>query len=195
MNTPEQGKSDKEFTAEIEQYVVLKLTLAEYKDSERKLPEGCVLADAAQRSSASGAERRLLKRYFRNWKAPYRGRLKGWRPDSPLLVLRDGRLIAGVYLVTANEFDADPRWGQVHYAFMDPSCKGQGIYSALFRAVVQRAREWGLTGLYLNSDRHMLPEVYLRWGAQPWKTLPKSRVEPPRRSVLGSLMRFLGSSS
>lgn len=193
MDTPEQGRPDKEFTEETDEYVVLKLTLAQYKDGDRKFPAGCGLADAAQRSKGSGAERRLLKRYFRNWKAPYRGRLKGWRPDSPLLVLRDGRLIAGVYLVAENEFDADPKWGQLHYAFMDPSCKGQGIYSALFREAVQRARAWGMTGLYLSSNRHLLPEVYMRWGAEPWRTVPKGP-RRKRRGVLGSLLRFLGSS-
>ena len=43
------------------------------------------------------------------------------------------------------------------------------------KAIVEKAKEWGLGGLVLNSDRHLLPEVYLRWGAEPWKRLPKPR--------------------
>jgi GNAT superfamily N-acetyltransferase len=178
--------NEKQFTAEIDQYVVLKLQLAQFQDGGRELPAGFELAEPDKGERVAAQERRLLKRYFRNWKAPYRGRLEGWRPDSRLLVLREGRLVGGVYLCAANEFDDDRTWGQLHYAFMDPACKGQGIYSALFRAAVLRARAWGLAGLYLNSDRHLLPQVYERWGAVHWRTVPKPS-RPPRSSVLSRL--------
>ena len=188
---------EREFTAQIEEYVVLKLVLTEFRGQERPFPAGYELADPAVRERVRGQERRLLKRYFRNWKAPHRGRLRGWRSASPLLVLRAGRLVAGVYLCAANEFDADPRWGQLHYAFMDPACKGQGLYSVLFRAAVERATSWGLTGLYLNSDRHQLPQVYERWGAVHWRTIPKRKEEPQRwvlRRLSERLLGFLGGA-
>lgn len=191
MSTPGDSAT-REFTAEIEEYVVLKLSLDDYRGGNRALPPGHHVIDPPPPRGTSRAERRLLKRYFRNWKAPFRGRLKGWRPDSPLLVQRAGTLIAGVYLVAANEFDEDPRWGQLHYAFMDPACKGQGIYSALFGAAVRRARAWGLEGLYLNSDRHLLPEVYLRWGAVPWRTIPKAGSAPRCRSWLAFFRARIG---
>ena len=184
--------AEREFTAEIDEYVVLKLLLSEFRDSGRPFPEGFEAADPALKLRLAGQERRLLKRYFRNWKSPYRGRLAGWREDSPLFVVRQGRLVAGVYLCSANEFDDDPAWGQLHYAFMDPSCQGQGIYSANFRRAVERAASWGLKGLYLNSDRHQLPQVYERWGAVHWKTIKKSE-KPHRKRGLASLReRFLG---
>ncbi len=182
---------EREFTAELDEYVVLKLRLTEYRGSERALPPDCELADPALRPRWAGQERRLLKRYFRNWKSPHRGRLAGWRADSPLLVLRAGRLVAGVYLCGANEFDSDPGWGQLHYAFMDPACRGLGIYSVLFREAVQRARAWGLQGLYLNSDRHQLPEVYQRWGATPWKKIAKAPGKRPRNRGLRAIRELL----
>ncbi|HEX6883509.1 MAG TPA: GNAT family N-acetyltransferase [Planctomycetota bacterium] len=185
----EPGGTSRDFTAEIDRYVVLKLDLSAYRGSGRLPPPGCRLADPERGRSVARAERRLLRRNFRHWKAAFRGRLRGWRPDSRLLVLREERLVAGVYLVAANEFDDDPRWGQLHYAFVDPACKGQGLYSHLFGAAVERARSWGLVGLYLNSDRHLLPEVYQRWGAVPWRTLPK---QPERLSWLGRLRARLG---
>ena len=165
--------SEIEFTAEIDEYVVLKLRLEDYRPGERLLPVGFELADPTIRSSVTDDERRLLQRYFRNWQAAYSGQLKGWRRDSPIYVLRDGRLIGGVYLVAGNEFDDDQKWGQLHYAFMEPSCKGMGIYRIIFTTAVERARSWGLEGLYLNSDRHLLSDVYVRWGGVYWKTISK----------------------
>lgn len=139
-------------------------------------------------------EKRLLKSYFRNWKAAFRGHLKGWRSDSPIYVLREGKLIGGIYLVATSEFNDDGQWGHLHYAFMDPSCKGLGIYRTIFTTAVERARSWGLEGLYLNSDRHLLPEVYERWGAVHWRTISKASRDPkPKRSVF-SPFKWLGGS-
>ena len=186
--------SEREFTAEIEDYVVLKLRLEEYRPGGRPLPEGFELADWTARERVAREEKRLLKSYFRNWKAPLRGRLRGWRQDSPIYVLREGRLVGGVYLVATSEFNDDGKWGQLHYAFMDPSCKGLGIYRTLFGTAVERARAWGLEGLYLNSDRHLLPEVYERWGAVHWKTISKAdRAAKPKRPRFGSI-KWLGGS-
>jgi len=182
---------EREFTAEIDRYVVLKLVLDEFRGRPKPLGPGLTLAGAERRSAVARTEKRLLQSYFRNWKAPHRGRLKGWREDSPIYALRDGRLVGGVFLVGENEFDADPAWGQLHYAFMDPSTKGQGVYSAIFAEAVSRARRWGLTGLYLNSDRHMLPEVYERWGAVPWRTIEKTHEPRRRKTFKERLIRLL----
>lgn len=184
--------SENGFTAEIDKYVVLKLKLEDYRPSERLLSAEFEMADGRLKSEVARDERRLLQRYFRNWKAPYCGQLKGWREDSPIYVLRDGRLIGGVYLVAGNEFDDDQTWGQLHYAFMEPSCKGMGIYRAIFTTAVDRARSWGLEGLYLNSDRYLLPEVYTRWGGVYWKTIAKPDEGPRKYSLSGSLKRLFG---
>ena len=178
-----------EFTAEIDEYVVLKLRLDDYRPGERLLPVGFEMADSTIKSRVAHDERRLLQRYFRNWKVPYSGQLKGWRRDSPIYVLRDGRLIGGVYVVAGNEFDDDQKWGQLHYAFMEPSCKGMGIYRIIFTTAVERARSWGLEGLYLNSDRHLLPDVYVRWGGVYWKTISKRKFFGRLAIGLGRLAR------
>ena len=41
-------------------------------------------------------ERRLLQHYFDGWREPFRGKLHGWRSDSPILVVDGERLVAGV---------------------------------------------------------------------------------------------------
>jgi GNAT superfamily N-acetyltransferase len=176
---------EQNFSAEIDDYIVLKLVLTEYKGSQRSLPPGFEVADANVRSEIRDEEMRLLKLYFRNWRAPYYRRLKGWKDDSPIFVLKGDRLVGGVYLCDKNEFDDDPKWGQLHYAFMDPEYKGLGIYSVIFRTAVKRAQSWGLEGLYLNSDRYVLPEVYERWGAVHWKKIRKKR-----RGFLWRCVRF-----
>ncbi len=186
------GSKPLDFTAEIGEYVVLRLELEAFRGSARQLPAGFQMADPAVRVALTHQEKTLLQRYFRHWKGPHRGRLKGWRADSPILVTKDGNLVAGVYLCVANEFDGDPAWGQLHYAFMEPACKGQGIYSVMFREAVERARRWGLRGLYLNSDRHQLPEVYERWGAVPWKRIAKAPVLPPKPSLWQRIFRTQG---
>ena len=111
--------------------------------------------------------------HFRNWKTPFNGNLHGWKDDTPLYILYNETLIAGAYLCEKNEFNEGERWGQLHYAFIDPFFKGKGIYSVLFKYAIERAKTWGLQGLILNSDRYMLPDVYIRWGAIPWKKLRK----------------------
>lgn len=182
---------NRQFTDEAENYVILKLNLDDYKSAERSLPPEYTLAGSSIRSSVAGDEKRLLRRYFRNWKAPYQGRLKGWRKDSPIYVVHNSRLVGGVYLVHGNEFNDDESWGQLHYAFMDPSSKGKGIYSFIFSTAVDRARSWGLEGLYLNSDRHMLPDVYMRWGAVYWKTATKPTKLGPCRTLVVFLLRMI----
>ncbi|MFQ5906494.1 MAG: GNAT family N-acetyltransferase [bacterium] len=177
-----------EFTSPIEEYVVLKLNLDDYKSTDRTLEEEYTICGSEVREKIRKYEKKLLSRYFENWNGPYEGTLRGWRRDSPIYVLHNGRLVAGVYLCSENEFDEGERWGQLHYAFMDPSYKGKGIYSVLFREAVRKARAWNLEGLILNSDRHLLPDVYLRWGAVAWKNIPKKR-KPERPSLFRRTIR------
>jgi len=176
-----------EFTSPIDEYIVLKLSLSDYKPSTRLLDSRYRICGFETRDQLRKQERKLLARYFENWSGPYEGTLKGWRKDSPIYVLHDNTLVAGVYLCSENEFDEGESWGQVHYAFIHPSHKGQGVYSVLFKEVVEKAKTWNLEGLILNSDRHLLPDVYLRWGATPWKRIEKKpkprRFSLPRRII------------
>lgn len=174
-----------EFSQEIDSYIVLKLPLDRYEGTTRSLPPQAQLAPLTMRPGLRKDERRLLKLYFRRWKRPYRGSLPGWREESPVYLLWKGRLACGVYLCDRNEFDDHAGWGQLHYAFVDPQFQGKRLYSLVFNEAVGRARQWGLQGLYLNSDRHILPSVYERWGAEYWKTIPKS-LPSPKHSNLGS---------
>ncbi|MEM3434418.1 MAG: GNAT family N-acetyltransferase, partial [Candidatus Methanomethyliaceae archaeon] len=162
-----------QFADEINEYIVLKLVLSDYRGTNRPMPPEAEVAHPNIRPKVRKDEKRLLRLYFRNWKAPYYGRLPGWRDDSPVYILWNGQLACGVYLCDKNEFDNDNGWGQLHYAFVDPRFKGKGLYSLAFKEAVYRAQSWGLKGLYLNSDRHLLPEIYERWGAVFWKKIPK----------------------
>lgn len=124
----------------------------------------------------------MLKLNFQNWQAPYKGRLEGWRADSPIYLLHDGHLVAGVYLVAGNEFGDRGPWGQLHYSFTDPNYRGQGLYRILFEVLINRAKAWGLEGIYINTDRNQLPEMYARWGAKYWRTIPKPHRDDKNRT-------------
>jgi GNAT superfamily N-acetyltransferase len=164
---------DRGFSSEMDEYIVLKLELKKYERSQRSLPKGLVVASPGAKQETRSQEMRLLKQYFQNWEVPYYGRLIGWREDSAVFVLENRQLVGGIYLCDRNIFDNDLKWGQLHYAFMDPEYKGLGIFSVIFRVAVERAQVWGLEGLYLSSDRHGLPELYERWGAVYWKRIDK----------------------
>jgi GNAT superfamily N-acetyltransferase len=151
-----------QFTDEVEDYTILKLDLADYPGTTRRLPEGFRIAGPEVRPAVRARERSLIESHFLSWAAPYFGELSGWRAESPLYLLDKDFLVAGVYLCALNEY-GEPGVGQLHYAYMDPAYRGRGLYSSLFAEAVARARNWGLRGLYLNSDRFMLPDVYLRW--------------------------------
>lgn len=186
-------ESAREFTSLIDQYVVLKMALADYKPTTRKLPQDYEIHSFEIRERVRKQEATLLAENFEHWSGPYEGRLKGWRDDSPIYVLHRGRLVAGVYLCSENEFNEGEKWGQLHYAFMHRAYRGKGIYSVLFQKAVEKARGWNLEGLILNSDRHLLPEVYLRWGAQPWRTVPKAMQSRKPSPVRRFLRRLSGS--
>lgn len=187
--------SSRRFTEEIDTYIVLRLRLDEYHASSRNLPPGFELVQTGDYAKLRKQEKKLLQQLFDDWEIPYCRKLPGWRADSPIFVAHGNELVGGAHVCIQNEFDAEPTRGQLHYAFMDPRFQGQGIYSVIFRESVARARAWGLTELYLNSDRYMLPEVYLRWGAVPWKTIEKASRLPLRIQAavepLRGLRKFL----
>ena len=161
------------FTAEINEYVVFTLELIDYRPSKRQIPDAYeILPSTSSRTPYRHKEKELLKRYFRAWRRPFFGKLSGFREDSPVLLCHGDDLVCGVYLCDENQYQR-PRWGQLHYAFIEPAHQGKGLYSGLFREVVRRADSWGLSGLILNSDRHLLPEVYERWGAIPYERIHK----------------------
>lgn len=161
------------FTEEVEAYHVLVLHLGDYVRSTRELPDGFRFLEQAQVQSFRQQEKAMLRQTFDDWHIPYGRKLRGWRQDSAIFMVHGDRLAGGVYLCDKNEFDDERDRGQVHYAFMDPRFQGMGIYSLIFREGVVRARAWGLAALYLNSDRYLLPEVYMRWGAKSWEVIPK----------------------
>lgn len=170
---------DVAFSQQTENYYVLKLELKDYKGTPRSLPHNAEIAQPIIRNMIRRDEKRLLKSYFRNWRAPYYGRLVGWRDDSPIHIVIKGKLVCGVYLCNRNEFDNDPDWGQLHYPFVDRRQKGKGLYSNVFGELVRRAKSWGLKGIYINTDRYEHPEMYERWGAVHWKVIPKT-IECPK---------------
>lgn len=188
------------FGDELDKYVVLKLPLDKYKSTTRTLEVGFQIAGSKVRERIWKDEKKLLKLYFCNWKAPYYGNLKGWRDESPIYVLYQGRLVSGLYLCDQNEFDEGESWGQLHYFFTDPAFKEMGLHSILVREAIDRAKSWNLQGVIINTDRYLLPEVYIKWGAIPWKEVKKVNssisLTPPRkflkliRRVIRSLRRL-----
>lgn len=175
------------FTTEIDKYIILTLALKDYKPSKRSLPEGyTLLPSGADYSPYRDQEKELLQHYFVVWKKPFGKKLNGFRKDSPVLVAYGDKLVAGVYLCDRNELGR-AHWGQLHYAFINPSHKGKGLYSIIFREAIERARRWNIEGLVLNSDRFMLPEVYMRWGAIQLKTVKKGLL----RKVAGWVWNLL----
>lgn len=158
------------FSAPTGKFTVLKVELSRYKATRRPLANGYQWGGWEIRSGCRDSEKRLLARCFGDWWAtPYQSRLRGWRQDSPIYILHQGTLVGGAYLCDKNEFSEDPDWGEIHYIFIHPSHRRQGLCSALFNHAVERARLWGLKGLVVNTDRQGLPEMYLRWGALHWR--------------------------
>ncbi len=179
--------SEKVFTAEIDEYIVLTLQLEAYKKSSRELPVGyTLLPEGSDVTPFREREQRLLRHYFVAWRKPVKGTLAGFNRNSPIFVVHGSQLIAGVYLCNKNEFGWNG-WGQLHYAFIDPAHGGKGIYSVIFREAVERAQRWKLIGLVLNSDRHLLPDIYERWGAIRYRVIRKSRL----RTIAGVLWNLI----
>ncbi len=166
----------KEFGDVLDKYVVLKLPISRYKGTDRNLGSDFRIVGSEAREQIRKDEERLLRLYFRHWQAPYSGNLKGWRNDSPIYVLHRGILVSGMYLCDQSEFDEAENWGQLHYFFTEPAFKKRGLHSILVKHAIDRAKSWNLRGVIINTDRRSLPEVYVRWGAIPWKEIQKVKL-------------------
>lgn len=150
---------------EIDEYVVLKLSFDQYSGTSRDLGEEYEIAGHEVKSKVYSKEKSLLRSNFITWAKPYFGDLKGWEENSPIYMLCRSKLVGGVYLCSASEY-ADEEWGELQYAYVDPEYKGRGIYSVLFNEAVERARQWGLTGFILKTDRNNAIQLYIKWGAE-----------------------------
>ena len=166
-------KTAKKFGDILDKYVVLKLPLNLYKGTAHTLKSDFQIAGAEVRERIRKDEKRLLRLYFKNWHLPYYCKLKGWRDDSPLYILHKGILVSGFYLCDKNEFNEDNSWGQLHYFYTEPAYKNKGLHSKLLEHAVDRAKSWNLHGVLINTDRYLLAEVYMRWGAMIWKEIKK----------------------
>lgn len=175
------------FSEEVDTYTILTLKLSDFVPSWRTLPHGFRLAGWEVQPLVREQEKVLLQRAFEDWDIPYSGKLTGWREDSPLFALYGETLAGGLYICAGNEFDHDVRWGQLHYFFVRPGDRGKGLHSLLVKEALDRARDWGLEGVYINTDRGGLPEVYSRWGARIWKQLRKPSRLP--YNAFGKLFR------
>jgi SAM-dependent methyltransferase len=169
------GMNEGRFSEVRDEFVILKLRLDSYSGTARNLPPGYRLGpprlDAAQKRS----EGELLKANFPgSWTNVFEARLPGWSPQTPVYVFKGEELVGGLYLCAVHEFEEGSDWGQLHYFFVADAEKGKGLHSVLVAESIRRARSMGLLGIYINTDRHGLPEVYQRWGAQLWKTIPKA---------------------
>jgi ubiquinone/menaquinone biosynthesis C-methylase UbiE/GNAT superfamily N-acetyltransferase len=174
MASVQTGTERDQFSGVRNEYVILRLKLDQFRPSGRQMPSSLHFGPPRLPEQLRGQERDLLKLNFACWDLPFEGRVAGSRQDSGVFIL-DGqsKLVGGIYLCDKNEFDTSIPWGQLHYFFVHPDYKGQGIHSLLFAEGIRRAGDWGLEGVFINTDRHGLPELYQRWGAQLWKTIPK----------------------
>lgn len=176
----------------LDKYVVLKLPLNRYKGTSRTLESDFQIVGSEVREGIRKDEERLLSLYFRHWQAPYHGNLKGWRNDTPVYILYQGTLVSGMYLCDQNEFDEGINWGQLHYFFTEPAFKKKGLHSILVKQAMDRAKSWNLQGVIINTDRHLLPEVYIRWGAIPWKEIKKVHPDKVPLALIKRLLRPAG---
>ncbi|MFA5393567.1 MAG: GNAT family N-acetyltransferase [Candidatus Ratteibacteria bacterium] len=186
------------FGDELDKYVILKLPLNKYADTASTLKSGFRIAGPEVRKKIRNEEKKLLKLYFRNWMAPYYGNLNGWKINSPIYILYQEKLVSGLYFCDQNEF-GENGWGQTHYLFTDPEFKGRGLHRILFKETMRRVKSWGLQGVIINTDRYLLPEIYIRWGATTWKEIKKVNYSTPSRpskrfsELPKRLIRALGS--
>ena len=123
-------------------YTVLELDLDDYKSKNRCMAPGYEFHKGTPTSANRWREALLLVPHFVLWPKPLCGRLAGFRSDSRVFLLHEGKLVAGVYLCAANDL-ARSDWGQLHYAFIHHDRQGHGLYGVIFQEAVQIAREWG----------------------------------------------------
>lgn len=184
----------RKFADEVDKYVALKLPLNLYKATPRTPEIGFQIAGVEVREKVRNCEKRLLKLYFHNWLLPYFGNLKGWKHDSPIYILYQGKLVSGLYLCDRNEFNEDASWGQLHYFYTHPAFRRRGLHSILFKQAIDRAKSWNLQGVMIVTNRYLLPEVYIRWGAIPWKEIEKVQSHKASLALAKSFLKRAGKS-
>lgn len=171
----------------LDKYIVLKLPLSLHKVKSHILKSDFQIAGAEVREKIRNDEKRLLSLYFDNWSLPFYGKLNGWRNDSPVYMMHNGVLVSGVYLCDNNEFDDGNDWGQLHYFYTEPAYKKIGLHSILVEHAINIAKSWNLRGVLINTDRHLLADVYMRWGAVVWKEIKKRN--PSKSSLMLTKIR------
>lgn len=154
--------------SEGEKFFLLRLKLADYTHAHVTIsPRAQItstLADAAMRDD----ERRLLRLHFPNWQRPATKNLPGWRENSAVYMLWDGRLVGGMYLCAGNEVSEQPAgWGQLHYFFADPDFKAIQSFMHLIDESVRRARVWELEGIYVKTNRPKVARFFKYLNAVP----------------------------
>jgi GNAT superfamily N-acetyltransferase len=179
------------FTDEVDNYFVATLDFKDFRPTGRTLPpEYSLISTSPDRVR----EKEGLQRCFRGWRTPFERTAKGWRDDGCIyLVHQVEGLVGGFYLIDTNDYDV-PNWGQLHYSWIVPAHRGHGGYSVMFEALVARAREWGLAGLFMSTDRESLPNVIQRWGAKQYEVIqkpPPPKKKPLLRRAAGKLYRLL----
>jgi predicted alpha/beta superfamily hydrolase/GNAT superfamily N-acetyltransferase len=115
------------------------------------------LADVYNRDYASWFERAF---------ATYRDQLAG---RQFYLVAPDGALVGTATAWLDDEDPArppDPAWGRVHWVAIRPDYQGRGLARPLLSTVLNRLRELGHQGAYLDTSAVRLPAVtlYQRFG-------------------------------
>jgi SAM-dependent methyltransferase/ribosomal protein S18 acetylase RimI-like enzyme len=162
------------FSQERDCYAILRWPLSAFRRSGRSLPDGYRIVRPPVPASLRSQEKQLLQQNFPSWQTPYQGQLAGFRPDSPIYICSGEQLVGGLYVCADHEFERNRHWGQLHYFFVDPAYRGKGLHTILVEEAMEQARCWNLDGVYVNTDRYGLPEVYQRWGAELWKEIPKA---------------------
>lgn len=157
----------------LNKYIVLSLPINHYNGTSHTLESDFQIAGAEVREIIKKDEKRLLRLYFDRWDLPFSGKLNGWRNDSPIYILHNSILVSGIYLCDNNEFNEGNNWGQLHYFYTDPAYKKKGFHSILVQHAINRAKSWNLQGVFINTDRYLLADVYMRWGAVIWKEIKK----------------------
>src|SRR5262249_1363957 len=111
--------SEAPFSKVRDAFVILKLPLDSYRQSARSLPPGYDLGRSKLNAAQRSRERQLLEVNFpTTWRGVFSRRTAGWRPDTPVYVLKGDELVGGLYLCAGHEFEEGPDWGQLHYFFV-----------------------------------------------------------------------------
>jgi GNAT superfamily N-acetyltransferase len=182
---------DKYFGDILNKYIVLSLHVNHYQGTAHTLESDFQIAGSEVREIIKKDEERLLRQYFNRWDLPFSGKLNGWRNDSPIYILHNSVLVSGIYLCDNNEFNEGDNWGQLHYFYTDQAYKKKGLHSILFQHAINRAKLWNLQGVFINTDRHLLADVYTRWGAMVWKEIKKGNPSKSLSKLMKTTNRIL----